>query len=417
MKQACKRKGKKGIFTWMALSIVALISFVCCVQVSEAAKEIKVGIVVGLTGGASSMGKHAWNSYQMIFDELNSTGGIKSMGGAKIKYTVMDHQTKADIAGSNAEKLIRDGVSVIFGANFSDAAMVASQVSQRAKVPFIDTTDGDVMITGRGFDYVFQTNPNIHQLDDGALKFTQWISKKTGKIPKKVAILNAQMATGYAGFKYFEEILPKYYDVVFKTTYPTSQQDFAGIVKNMKNLGVEYVFQFGMAADAIMITRAYKEMDFNPMGYIGVSGGHYNIDYIEGLGKDAEYTFCTTYFTSDLKVPKIKDLVTRYKGRFGVDFDATDATVANGVSVLVDSLERAGTDNPTKLKDALKATNLNVGQYWYVVPDGCKFDEKNRNIKQHTVTFQIRDGKQQAVYPEGYGAIDPVFPIPAWSKR
>ena len=409
---------KNGMFKCAGtLLMAALLSLVCCVESSDAAKEIKVGIVVGLTGGASSMGKHAWNSYQLIFDELNGMGGIKSMGGAKVKYMVMDHQTKADIAGSNAEKLIRDGVSVIFGANFSDAAMVASQVCQRSKIPFIDTTDGDVMITGRGFDYVFQTNPNINQLCDGALLFTQWLGKKTGKAPKKVAILNAQFATGYAGFKYFEETLPKVYDVVFKTTYPTAQQDFTGIVKNMKNLGVEYVFQFGMVADVIMITRAYKEMDFNPMGYMGVSGGHYNIDYIEGLRKDAEYTFCTSYFTSDLKVPKIKDLVAKYRNRFNLDFDATDATVANGISVLVDALERAGTDNPTKLRDALKTTNLNVGQYWYVVPDGCKFDDKNRNVKQHTVTFQVRDGKQQAVYPEGYGSLAPVFPIPPWNKR
>jgi branched-chain amino acid transport system substrate-binding protein len=398
------------------LMSVALV-FAGPLGVGYAAEEIKVGIVVGLTGGASPWGKHAWNTYRMIFDELNAKGGIKSMGGAKIKYTVMDHQSKPDIAGSNAEKLIRDGVSVIMGCNSSDAAMVATQIAQRAKIPFIDTTDADPMITDRGFDFIFRVNPNSRQLNEGALASLQWLVKKTGKTPQRVGLLMGQFAAGNASWEILQIIVPKAYNVVFKTTYPLSQQDFTGIVSKMKELGVDFLFLCTQAADAIMLTRAYKEMDFNPMGFMGIHDGHYVMDYIDALKKDADYAFCATQFASDLKVPRINEIATNYKNRFGLEFDATDATVVNAISVLVDALERAGTNNPVKLRDALKATDLNVGQYWYIIPDGCKFDEKNQNIKQKTVVFQIRDGKWRSVYPEGYTTIEPVFPIPPWNKR
>jgi len=387
------------------------------VGIGHAAKEIKVGIDTGLTGGASPWGKRAWNSFQLIFDEVNAQGGIKSMGGAKIKYVVMDHQSKPDIAGSNAEKLIRDGCSVIFGANFSDAAMVATQVCQRAKVPFISTNDGDPMITDRGFDYVFRTNPTFIQLGEGALAFTQGLEKKSGTPIKKVGILIAQSAGGKSLLEIYERTIPMVYNVVFKETYPVSQQDFTGIVSKMKRLGVEYVFQMALPADAILVTRAYKEQDYNPAGFLGAIAGHQVMDYIDALGKDADYTFCISWYSADLKVPKIQEFITKYKNRFGIEPTADDAVVANGVSVLVDALERAGTDNPAKLRDALKATNLNVGQYWYLIPDGCKFDEKGQNIKQKVVTFQIRGGKWKSVYPEGFAAIEPVFPIPPWNRR
>jgi branched-chain amino acid transport system substrate-binding protein len=402
----------RGIFA--LLGVLALV-ITGSVRVVHAAGEIKVGLVVGLTGGASAWGKRAWNTYQMIFDELNEKGGIKSMGGAKINYRVMDHQTKPEIAGNNTERLIRDGARVIFGANSSDNAMVASQVCQRAKIPFIDTTDGDPMITERGFDYVFRVNPHNRMLCTGALKTAQWLETK--KKFKKVAILSGQTSFGYSSYKIYEKILPPHYDVVFKETYPVAQQDFTGIVSKMKKAGVEFVFQTANPADAILITRAYKEMDFNPLGYMGTIGGHYVMDYIEALGKDADYTLCSNWFTSDLKVPLIKELMARYKQKYGIEFDATDATVCCAISVLVDALERAGKDDPAKVRDAIKATDLEVGKYWYIIPEGCKFDKNNQNIKQKTVAFQIRDGKWKAVYPEDFSSIKVGFPFPEWGKR
>ena len=382
-----------------------------------AEKEIKVGIDVGLTGGTSAYGKRAWNTYQMIFDEVNAAGGIKSMGGAKIKAMLLDHQSKPDIAGSNAEKLIRDGAAIVMGTNSSDCTMVASQVCQRAKIPFISSSDLDTMIVERGFDYVFRTCPGAYEFAEAALQFSQWAGKKAGKTPQKVAIVVVQTASGMALLKMWENMLPKVYTVVYKESYPQAQQDFTGMVSKMKGLGVEFVFQQAFPSDAVLVTRSYKEMGFNPMGFIGTDAGHDIIMYRENLGKDADYTFCTTQWSSTMKVPKLKETMAKYQARFGIEYQVTDATVGNAASVLIDALERGGSDNPVKLRDALKSTDINVGQYWYFVPDGCKFDAKNQNMKQKPVTTQFFAGKDECVFPEGYASAKAVFPIPPWEKR
>ena len=49
-------------------------------QATTAPAVIKVGIDVGLTGFAAAWGKHAWNTFQLAFDKINSEGGIKVLG-------------------------------------------------------------------------------------------------------------------------------------------------------------------------------------------------------------------------------------------------------------------------------------------------------------------------------------------------
>jgi branched-chain amino acid transport system substrate-binding protein len=381
-----------------------------------AAKEIKVGIGVGLTGPTAPWGKPAWNGYQLAFDEINAGGGIRSMGGAKIKYMLMDHQSKPEVAGANAEMLIRDKVCAILGSSYSDAGMVASQVCQRAKISYISASDADPMMTERGFNYVFRVCPSGIDLSKGAIEFTKWVSGKSGKSPKNVALLSAQTAGLYPSYKFYEKNVPAVYNVVFKETYPLGQQDFTGIVSKIKELKVDYMFMTSGPGDAVMLTRAFKEMNFCPT-ILGNVGGHLAPDYIGILGKDADYTFCSTWFASDLKVPRLKELIAKYRARFGIELDVQAALAATATSVLVDSLERAGTDDPAKLREAIKATNMEVGKYWYVIPEGCKFDEKNHNIKQTSVVFQIRDGKWKCVYPEQYASTEPVYPVPPWEKR
>jgi branched-chain amino acid transport system substrate-binding protein len=385
---------------------------------TTAPKVVKVGIDVGLTGFASAWGKHAWNSYQLIFDKINAEGGIKSLGGAKIEYKVLDTESKPDIAASNAEKLISWGANVIFGCNQSGSAMTASQVCQRVGVPFIDTTDADPMITGRGFKYVFRTCPMAVQLVPSAVEFMDDRGKVTGVKPTKVALLTAQQAFGASVRPVFAEAIKKHkYDLVEDIPYPTDQKDFTGLINKLKTRGVDFVCLVCSTPDAILLTRTFKEMDYNPIGYIGIIGGQYTADYMKTLGKDANFTFDASFWTADLKVPGMADSMKDYKTHFGLDFDGTDATVVNAIAVFRDALERSGTTDPGKLRDAIASTDINLGQYGYLVPDGCKFDSSGQNIKQKAIVFQIMEGKWRSVYPLSVAASKAVWPIPKWSQR
>ncbi len=50
---------------------------------------------------------------KMAVDDINARGGIKSMGGAKLKLIMGDHEAKKEVAKSVAERLIQEGTTIL----------------------------------------------------------------------------------------------------------------------------------------------------------------------------------------------------------------------------------------------------------------------------------------------------------------
>jgi branched-chain amino acid transport system substrate-binding protein len=381
-------------------------------------KELKVGIDVALTGGAAPWGKHAWNVYQLLFDEVNAAGGLACPKGTRINYRVMDHQSKPDIAQAVAERLADWGAPVIFGTNQSDSALTAQVVAERRRVLFLDTSDADPMITERGFKYTFRTAPSVAQIGPATLELVKDIQQRAGTHVKTVAILTAQVAAGEAVRKIWADAVVKGgFELVDNQSYPLTTSDFTPIVRRLKSKKVDLLLLSSNPNDAILINRGIKQEDFNPVAFIGMDGGYNTNDYISQLGKDADYTMLMNWFSPDLRLQNLRPLIEKYKRRFNVEFESADATAANGVSVLVDAVERACSTDTEKIRQALQQTDMKVGQRWYVVPDGAKFDQTGQNIKQKVVGLQILKGQFVGVWPHEYAAGKVVWPIPAWKDR
>ena len=83
----------------------------------------------------------------------------------------------------------------------------------------------------------------------------------------------------------------------------------------------------------------------------------------------------------------------------------------------IQAIEKAGSVDPDKLKDALRA--LDIPEAEMIAPwNGIRFDEKGQNI--YAMSFQVQlfdDGVFHIVYPDRLASRDPIFPIPPWSER
>src|SRR5436309_5341136 len=53
-------------------------------------KEVEIAIIDGLTGPYSANGSRAIKGAEMAAEEINAAGGIKCLGGAKIKLIIAD---------------------------------------------------------------------------------------------------------------------------------------------------------------------------------------------------------------------------------------------------------------------------------------------------------------------------------------
>src|SRR5512144_949358 len=159
------------------------------------AKEVQLGAVVALTGPNAAWGQRTWNGFQLACDLVNEQGGVKALGGARLKYFVVDTESRPEVAGSQMEKAIQRGAVAITGTNQSAATIVATQIAEREGVPFVCATDVDPLITARGFKFTFRTSPVVESYARDLLGYIREAGQK-GPVPRKLAVLSENSIVG-----------------------------------------------------------------------------------------------------------------------------------------------------------------------------------------------------------------------------
>ena len=102
---------------------VLLLAVVLCGGVM-AAENVKVGIVLPLTGAQAKFGEIEKRSFEMAAEEINAAGGIK---GSKLELLFEDDTGKPDVGRAATEKLIsRDKVTVLTGGYSSAVTQAAT---------------------------------------------------------------------------------------------------------------------------------------------------------------------------------------------------------------------------------------------------------------------------------------------------
>jgi branched-chain amino acid transport system substrate-binding protein len=79
--------------------------------------------------------------------------------------------------------------------------------------------------------------------------------------------------------------------------------------------------------------------------------------------------------------------------------------------VLKDALERAGSADREKVRDALARTDL---KDQILTQDTIRFDEAGEDIDATPALIQVQNGKPVVVGPAKFSEAKPVYPVPRW---
>jgi branched-chain amino acid transport system substrate-binding protein len=134
------------------------------------------------------------------------------------------------------------------------------------------------------------------------------------------------------------------------------------------------------------------------------------------LGKDAEYWLCGSQWDRSLKYSgkyfgSAEDFAKLFEKTYNYPVSYQVAESAAGVIVFADALQRAGSVDPTKVRDALAQTDLMT----FYGP--VKFDPTGKNIAKSMVLYQVQDGKYKVVAPPQWAEAKVLYPAPPWSQR
>ncbi len=96
----------------------------------------------------------------MAIETINQQGGIKSLGGAKLKLSVFDAGDSVERAKNAAQRMVANSPNLVVatGTYLSSFTLAVTEVTERAELPVVTFSYSD-LITSRGFKYVFRLPP------------------------------------------------------------------------------------------------------------------------------------------------------------------------------------------------------------------------------------------------------------------
>src|SRR6266436_8302068 len=148
-------------------------------------KEVKVAVAVPLSGAWARSGELFVKGAELAVDHINAAGGIKALGGAKMRLVVADTGDSTEKAKNAAQRLVSQEPDVVggTGAFVSSFTLAVTEVTERAELPWLTLSYSEV-ITGRGYHYVFQTSATGDRQSELALPTIMELAQSvTGKKP------------------------------------------------------------------------------------------------------------------------------------------------------------------------------------------------------------------------------------------
>jgi branched-chain amino acid transport system substrate-binding protein len=346
----------------------------------------------------------------MAMEDVNGAGGVKSLGGAKIKLVFGDTRGEADIGVTETERLItREKVHALIGAFQSGVGFPSSAVAERHQVPWLTFGTFD-KITERGFKYVFRVHANDTMKARTLIEGLVALSSRGGGL-KSAVIMAENTEWGKSVSDKQRGFLEKAgVKVHFVENYPFAAPDLTSLIVKAKGANPDLIVADSYLGDALLITRQMHEQELRPAAYAAGGGGHVQPDFLKGAGKLSEGIIAATMWDAAIgkKVPWIAKETERHVARFGVPFTEDSAGFYQAFYVIVDSLERIKTLGTKELRDAIAATSItDVNHKAMLMPyTQIKFDETGQNPFATALVVQTQGGKFRLLYPESVAEPD-----------
>jgi len=371
---------------------------------AAAAEDVVIGVIQPLTGLNAPFGISAEHGCELAADTINAAGGIKSLGGARIKLVVADIPTPNTAAEVTQRLASQNNVTAIVGTFMSSTTLAASEVTERSTIPLVTFAFAD-QITERGYKYVFDVSPKGTTFGEAQFNDAVAIARAGGEKIAKIAILYEDTAYGTSQAKGLRAAAGKAgVQVVMDEGYPFGITDVAPLVNKLRLSGAQLAFPISYINDGLLIIRALRQQRLE-MPVVGGAAGYIIPDFRNGLGEYSEGVLSVAAASGDLNPA----LAARYKAKYGTFIPHEALMHAAALDVVAQAMERAGSRDPHRVRDALATLDYCSG-FARAVPGGCvKFDATGRNASAYPVMVQWRGDEPVTVYPPQVATQKPIW--------
>ena len=386
----------------------------------------KVGAIYPLSGNAASAGNYSKAAIELAVEIVNNDypelkdlplaagRGLPGLGGAKIEVVFADNQGTPAAGQNQALRLItEEKVHALMGAYQSGITVTTSAMAERHGIPFLTPESVAANLTERGFKWFFRATPVA---GDFARAYSDFLKeqKAAGQKVGSIAIVNENTEYGNSVASVIREVFAKEgLNVTQVIPYSANTTDVQPQVLQLKEKNPDVVIFISYTSDAILYAKTMKDLNWKPAIMIADNAGFNDPSFVSTSGALVEGLVNRSSFAAG-KAGTLSALVNDlYRKKNNVDLDDASARAMQGMLILADAINRAGSTDAAKIQAALKATDLKANQ---VVTgyNGVKFDEKGQNILASSLITQMRGGQYVPVWPKDKAAGELKLPYQGW---
>ena len=377
---------------------------------------ITFGAPLGLTGALTKESTLTQQGYDLWADWANQQGGI-TINGVKHPVKVIYHD---DTSNSNQsavlmQKLItEEKVNFLLGPYGSAATATDAAIAEQNQVPMVEANGAAQAIFNQGYRYTFGVLSPANKYLQGVVDMAATLSPK----PTTIAMLSADDNFSVEVADAINQYAPtKGFQVVLYKKYKSGSTNLVAEVQAAKASNADILLNSGHLQEAIAINKAAKEQKLNAK-IAAYSVGPSTPDFINALGKDADFVYSGSQWTPQVKYTpsfylSVKDYVAAYKAKYpgqgDPDYHVAESTAA--CLAFQKAIENAKSTDPKKVRDAL--AKLDVMTFFGQI----KFDSRGINIYTPMVVEQIQAGAHHTVFPPNVADVAAKYPTPSWDQR
>ncbi|MFA4913247.1 MAG: ABC transporter substrate-binding protein [Burkholderiaceae bacterium] len=391
---------------WLAASLGPM-------QVAHAAEPapVSVGLIAPMSGLYARPGQVMKMGAEMAVADINKAGGIKALGGAKLKLEVIDSGDSTEKAKSAAQRMVADYPNLVAGtgAYLSSFTLAVTEVTERAKLPMLTLSYSD-QITNRGFKYVFQTSATAGRQADIALPTILDLAEKaSGKRPVTVAIVTDNTAASLSSVKAMKEgLLDKYkLKLVVDETFTPPLSDASSLIQQIRSRRPDLIFFLPtVISDAKLILEKMNEMNVRvPLISFGIAIAE--PDVLSTVSPQLLNGVMSAVANWGAKGQE--GLIQRMKTEYKEPWMTQNAISTYGdMWIIKAALEQAGKADRESVAQAIRT--MDAGKSIYFPGGEMKFDEAGHRVGASLTVIQWQDGVPVTVFPEDLALAKPIWP-------
>lgn len=378
----------------------------------RAQTPLKVGMIGPTSGVLAAAGQSARRGAELAAIYL------KARGGPPIELIFADTESRPENGRVTAERLIRDGCSVLIGSLDSGATIATAQVTESAKVPLVVNIGSATQITESGYQHIFRNFPPVTSLlTQGVERIKELTSSATAR-PQTAVLMYVNDTFGQAASKAVSGLWDKLgipIKIVEQINYNIMTKDLSVEVSRAKALKPDILLTLARVNDGILIVREMVKQNFNPMALIFPgSPGSYEKPFTDTLGKYSNDTINTVPWY-DTRNPRMKDVLQLWGKTFSNQrFELNSIFSFEAIEIVADALQRAKSTEAGAMREALKTTMIKD----HIATGGpIEFNEKGQNPNIKIVMLQNHKQEPLVVGPKEFAVAQALFPMTPFDKR